>query len=144
VSSVPGIKLPEGTNLSHFPPALMHAMGLVEVVSLDKERGSRLRFEPRLEFTHSNGTTVQGGFITAWLDCSMAWAVHAHSPGASLASLDIQVRFISRVGPQPCYAQARVVKWGRTVAVLEADLLDPEGKLLARATSTGMVGSRTG
>ncbi len=136
-------KLPDDTDLGHFPLALMQAIGLQEVVSLDAQRGSRLLFEGRPEFTHSNGTTVQGGIITAWLDCAMAWAVNARAQGAALASLDIQVRFISRVGPGPSYAEARVVKWGRTIAVLEADLLDAEGKLLARASSTGMVGTRT-
>jgi uncharacterized protein (TIGR00369 family) len=137
-----GIKVPEGTDPSFFPLPLMQAMGLREVVSLDPENGSRLLFEARPEFTHSNGTTVQGGFITAWLDCSMAWAVNARSPNTALASLDIQVRFIARVGPGLHYAEARVVKWGRTVAVLEASLLDAEGRLLARASSTGMVGPR--
>lgn len=136
------IRLPEGTDPSFFPLPLMQAMGLREVVSIDPERGSRLLFEGRPEFTHTNGTTVQGGFITAWLDCAMAWAVRARDAKAGLSSLDIQVRFISRVGPGLNYAEARVVKWGRTVAVLEADLLDADGKLLARASSTGMVAAR--
>lgn len=136
------MQFPEGTDPSLFPLALMEHLGLQEVVSLDAQRGSRLLFHGRPEHTHSRGTTVQGGIQTAWLDCAMAWSVSARDPSVALASLDIQVRFLSRVGPGPCYAEARVVKWGRTVAVFEADLLDAEGKLLARATSTGMLVKR--
>jgi uncharacterized protein (TIGR00369 family) len=123
-----------------FPAALMAAIGFVEVLALDRRAGSaRVAYDGRAEFTHSNGTTVQGGLITAWLDNSMAWAVTAQNPKASVASLEIKVSFLSRVGPGPAIAQARVVKWGRSVVFLEAELMAPDGKLLARASSSGML-----
>jgi len=31
-----------------------------------------------------------------------------------------------------------VVKWGRTVAFLEGELFDPDGRLLAKATATAV------
>jgi uncharacterized protein (TIGR00369 family) len=132
------MRLPEGFDPQRFPPALMEAIGLEEVLALRPEGAARLRFDGRPGFTHSGGTTVQGGILTAWLDCAMAWAVSARDPAAAVASLDIQVRFIARVGPGPCIAEASVLQWGRSVAVLQADLLAPGGRLLARASSTAM------
>ena len=123
-----------------FPQALMAAIGFVDVLELDRRAGSaRVAFDGRADFTHSNGATVQGGIITAWLDNAMAWAVAAKNPKASVASLEIKVSFLSRVGPGPSIAQARVVKWGRTVVFLEAELVTPDGKMLARASSSGVL-----
>ena len=36
-------------------------------------------------------------------------------------------------------AEARIVKWGRTVVFLEAELLAADGAVMTRATSTGML-----
>ena len=58
-----------------FPSALMHCIGFEEVLSLGADGTAEVRFRARPEFAHSKGTTVQGGIVTAWLDCAMAWAV---------------------------------------------------------------------
>jgi acyl-coenzyme A thioesterase PaaI-like protein len=62
--------------------------------------------------------------------------------GAALASLDINVSFLERVAPGPVVVEARVVRWGRRVAFLQAELraqADEDAPLLARASSTGMI-----
>lgn len=122
-----------------FPQALMACIGFEAVLSLEQEGASQVRFQARPEFTHSAGTTVQGGIVTAWLDCAMAWAVHARNPAMGVATLDMSVKFLSRVGLAAHVCHARVVKWGRNVAFLEAELLDVNGRCLARASSTGLL-----
>lgn len=122
-----------------FPSALMQCIGFEETLSLSPEGGAQVRFQARPAFAHSNGAVVQGGIVTAWLDCAMAWAVYARDRERSVASLDINVRFLARVGVAPHVGHARVVKWGRNVVFLEAELFDLEGKCLARAASTGML-----
>lgn len=124
---------------SVFPHALMECIGFDEVLSLSAEGAAQVRFMARPEFTHSGGTTVQGGIITAWLDCAMAWAIHARDPAISIATLDMGVKYLSRVGVAPHVCHARVVKWGRTVAFLEAELHDINGRCLTRASSTGLL-----
>jgi uncharacterized protein (TIGR00369 family) len=125
---------------TRFPTALLRTIGFVEALAMDGKVGSaRIVFEGRSEFTHSEGTTVQGGIITAWLDNAMAWAVIARSPKVILASMEIKVSFLSRVGQGRHVVDARVVKWGRSVVFLEAQLLSEDGKLLATASSTGML-----
>jgi len=122
-----------------FPSALMECIGFEEALSLSPEGAAQVRFQGRPAFAHSNGTVVQGGIVTAWLDCTMAWAVYARDRERSVASLDINVRFLAPVRVAPQVGHARVVKWGRNVVFLEAELCDPGGKCLARATSTGLL-----
>jgi acyl-coenzyme A thioesterase PaaI-like protein len=33
-------------------------------------------------------------------------------------------------------AEARILKWGKSTCFIEADLFDPDGKLVARASAT--------
>lgn len=121
-----------------FPTALMACIGFDQVLSLGAEGAAQVAFRARPEFTHSAGTTVQGGIVSAWLDCAMAWAVHARDPTISIATLDMSVQYLSRVGVATHVCHARVVKWGRSVAFLEAELLDTNGRCLTRASSTGL------
>ncbi len=129
-------------NETVFPAALMDCIGFDEVITLGAEGTAQVRFNARPEFAHSGGTTVQGGILTAWLDCTMAWAVHARDPATSIATLEMSVKYLSRVGMAPHVGHARVVKWGRSVAFLEAELHDASGRCLTRASSTGMLVAR--
>jgi acyl-coenzyme A thioesterase PaaI-like protein len=127
----------------HFPPLLMHAIGFEAVLRTDPAGIAVVRYVPRPEHAHSEGRVVQGGFVTSWLDHSMAVAVRTREPGAALASLDINVSFLERVEPgHPVFVEARVVRWGGRVAFLQAELRggeDANTAVLARATSTGMI-----
>jgi acyl-coenzyme A thioesterase PaaI-like protein len=130
--------------IEKFPSALMHTIGFSQVLHTDPEAGvARVRFVARPEFAHSNGTVVQGGLVTAWLDCSMAVAVHAKDPTAGLASLELKVSFLDRAEVTTFEAEARILRWGRSVVFLDADLLAPDGRLIARASSTGKLVRRT-
>ena len=61
----------------------MHTIGFSQLLRSDAEAGiARVRFVARPEFAHSNGTVVQGGLVTAWLDCAMAFAVNAKDAAA--------------------------------------------------------------
>lgn len=125
-------------DIDKFPSALMQTIGFSQVLHTSAEPGSaRVRFVARPEFAHSNAAVVQGGLVTAWLDCAMAFAVNAKDPTASLASLELKVSFLDRAAVTTFEAEARVVRWGRSVVFLEADLFALDGRLIARASSTG-------
>jgi uncharacterized protein (TIGR00369 family) len=118
--------------------ALMESLGGYRLIEYGTRPGrALLEFNARPEFCHTNGTIVQGGFVTAWMDSAIAFAAVAHSGAEfNVASLDISVKFLERVGPGPVLAEARVLRWGKRVVFLEAQLLSPERKLLAIATSS--------
>ena len=121
--------------------ALMEAMGEFHVLSWDpRARILRAGFTVRREFCHTNGTTAQGGFVTAWLDAGRAHAVmHDSEHQLNVASLEIKVSFLQRMGPGPGTVEARVVRRGKRVAFMEAELFDSEGRMTARASSTGLM-----
>ena len=111
-----GLSLPED--------GLLESMGFVQVLSTDRKLGVvRAEFEAMKRFCHTDGTIVQGGFISGWLDFSMAQAVivRAAEP-VGVASLELKVNFLQRVGPGRVIAEGRVLRMGRRVAFLEASL----------------------
>lgn len=125
------------TDIERNTQPLLRAIGFERLLRSSPEGVARVRFQPRPEHAHTEGTIVQGGFITAWLDNAMAFAVFAREAGVGLASLDLKVSFLERVGVAPVEAEAQVVRWGGSVVFLEATLFNEAGQALARASSTG-------
>lgn len=121
--------------------ALFEAMGGFHITGWNAAtKEATAAFTVRREFCHTNATICQGGFITAWLDAAMAQAVIRDADYAlSVASLEIKVSFLARVGPGPGTAIGRVIRRGNRVAFLEADLFTADGKIAAQATSTGLL-----
>ncbi len=121
--------------------ALMESMGNFHVTGWDAERKVLgAAFTVRREYCHTNGTIAQGGFITAWLDAAMAHAVmHDTEQRQTVFSLEIKVSFYEKVGPGQGRVEGRVIRRGKRVAFLEATLYNPDGKLAAQASSTGVL-----
>ena len=121
--------------------ALSESMGDFRVTAWDPARkAAKGSFTVRREYCHTNGTIAQGGFITAWLDAAMAHAViHDTGHQQTVFSLEIKVSFYEKVGPGEGRVEGRVIRRGKRVAFLEASLFNPEGKLAAQATSTGVL-----
>ena len=61
---------------------------------------------------------------------------------AIVATLEIKVSYLELSRPGQLFAHARVVRAGKTVTFLEAELRDADGKLLATASSTARVISK--
>ncbi len=122
-------------------PDLMQALGGMRVLDIDPQANkATLEFNCLPAFCHSNQSIAQGGFVTAWMDAAMAHAVILTTePPMSVASLDINVRFLEKVGPGPVRATGWIVRRGRKVCSMAAELLDAEGRLLGTATSSGML-----
>lgn len=125
------------TQIERTAGPLLRALGFERLLHSDPQGVARVRFQPRPEHAHTGGTIVQGGFITAWLDNAMAFAVLAREAGVGLATLELKTSFLARVGVAPVEAQARVLRWGASVVFLEAALFNADGQQLASASSTG-------
>ena len=121
--------------------ALFESMGNFHVTGWDADRKEvTASFTVRREYCHTNGSIAQGGFITAWLDAAMAHAVlHDSDQQFNVASLEIKVSFLERVGPGAGTVKARVIRRGKRVAFMEGDLSNPDGRLAAQSTSTGLL-----
>jgi acyl-coenzyme A thioesterase PaaI-like protein len=103
-------------------------MGNFHVTGWDPERKVlKSAFTVRREYCHTNGTIAQGGFITAWLDASMAHAVlHDTAHAKTVFSLEIKVSFYEKVGPGEGWVEARVIRRGKRVTFLEASLYNAD------------------
>ena len=123
---------------SGAPPCVQSLGGRVE--DYDPERRLIvMSFSMPLDFCHS-GNIVQGGFVTGMLDAAMAHAVFMElGMRIALPSLDINVSFLRPTLAGSQRAHGHILRLGRSVAFLEGELFDEEGRLTARATSTARV-----
>ncbi|MFZ4480889.1 MAG: PaaI family thioesterase [Rhodoferax sp.] len=122
--------------LNQNRPACVQTLNGRVVEFRPEENRLTMEFEPGLNCCHSHDI-VQGGFITSMLDAAMAHLTIATERFAvTLSSIDINVSFLrpSRAGKYR--ATGAIVKLGRTVGYLRAELVNEKGELTATATSS--------
>ena len=121
---------------------LNKTLGLVRRIEMNPEGRAVLEYEAGLHMCHSGGV-VQGGFVTGWIDAAMAHAAIAMA-GTDIVpmSLELKVSFFAPARPGRVIAEAWVERRGRRTCFFEGRLLDPEGKVLAKASSTIQLASR--
>ena len=81
--------------------------------------------------------TVHGGILCDLADAAMGCA-HAASldDDESFTTLELKINFLRPLWDGRLRAQARVVQRGRTVGLVECDVVDEGERLIARASST--------
>lgn len=126
-----------------IPPSdLSETLGLVRVVEMDPAGRARIEYRAGAHMCHSGGV-VQGGFVTGWIDAAMAHAAIAMAgPDVVPMSLELKVSFFAPARPGVLTAEAWVEKRGRSTCFFEGRLLDGEGRVLAKASSTLMLADR--
>jgi uncharacterized protein (TIGR00369 family) len=120
------------------PPALQTLGG--EVLEFDKEKESALlRFTAGSSLCNPDGG-IQGGFVCGMLDAAMANAVFCLlGELAIVATLEIKVSYLDVSRQGELYARGTIIRSGKTVTFLEAELRDADGKRLATSSSTARV-----
>lgn len=129
-------ELVERFNAKQPPTGVLFGM---RVISVDPEQNIvRMAFSPTDALINPRGT-IQGGIVTAMLDDCAAYAgiVALGEPGF-IASLEVKTSFFAPAYPGTLHAEGRCLKMGRSSCFLEADLMDQDGKLLARLTSSAI------
>ena len=108
-----------------------------QVLSFARDKGElSMQFEPGLNCCHSVDI-VQGGFITVMLDAAMAHVVMAiENFQVQLSSIDINVSFLRPTRAGKFVAVGGIVKLGKNIAYLKAELFNEQGELTASATSS--------
>jgi uncharacterized protein (TIGR00369 family) len=80
---------------------------------------------------------LHGGMIATLADTATGLAVRTKlQPGAKHVTIQLDVQFLSAGRLGRIVAHGRVLRAGRQIAHAEADIVDPDGKVLARAQST--------
>ncbi|MBS0411037.1 MAG: PaaI family thioesterase [Proteobacteria bacterium] len=117
-------------------PNCAKLLGL-DILEADPPRGwVRIAFEGKPEFCNASGT-IQGGFLSAMLDDTMGPAVLIHTNAERLPStIDLHVTFLAPARPGKLFGEGLVTQIGKTIGFAEARLVDEDGRVLARATSS--------
>jgi uncharacterized protein (TIGR00369 family) len=103
------------------------------------ERGKTV-FELEAGPQHANPMgTLHGGIICDVADAAMGVA-YASTLGEdeSFTTIELKINFLRPFKTGTLIATAHVVKGGRTIGLVECDVTDTEGRLVARAASTCM------
>lgn len=109
-----------------------------ELLELDSAAGTvRMRFQGKPEFCNPMGN-VQGGFLAAMLDDAAAFAIIVKSQRRIVVpTIEFKVSFLAPARMnREIIAHGRCLKLGRTIAFAESDLFDPDGRLIARLSTS--------
>jgi uncharacterized protein (TIGR00369 family) len=110
----------------------------IRVVEISAEE-TVLELPLRPDFRQGAGVTA-GGVIATLADEAMAHAVLANlQPGESTATIEMNLRFLSPIQEGAARAIARVIKKGRKVATVEAEVRDENDRVLARAGASFII-----
>lgn len=81
--------------------------------------------------------TLHGGILCDIADAAMGIAyASALAEGETFTTLELKINFLKPVWKARLRAEAHVVKRGKTVGLVECDVVDETGSLVARASST--------
>jgi uncharacterized protein (TIGR00369 family) len=119
------------------PPPVAKLVGL-GIVSIDLGRSV---FELQAEPRHANPMgTLHGGILCDLADLAVGAAMATSlEDDESFTSLDLSIKFLKPVWNGRLRATAQIVKRTRTLGLLECEVTDDGGSLVARVYSTCMV-----
>jgi uncharacterized protein (TIGR00369 family) len=118
------------------PPPVAELLGIDLVSAGGGECTMRLEAGEQ----HSNPMgTIHGGVIGDVADAAMGMAYFSGlEPGESFTTLELKINFLRPFWTGTLLAHGRVVHRGRSVGLTECDVVDGDGRLIARASSTCM------
>ena len=100
------------------------------------EQWVKMEFDVSPSFANPTGA-VQGGFIAAMLDEAMSTAaIIASNVTMNAPTLEMKISYLRPLFVGKASAEAKILKWGKSTCFIEAELFDPDGKLVAKASAT--------
>ena len=120
-----------------IPPATVATLIGFNVVSADP--GVAVVELETTEVHRNPMGTLHGGILCDIADAAMGIAYASTlDEGESFTTLELKINFFKPVWNARLIASAQIVKQGRTVGMVECDVKDEKGSLIARASSTCM------
>jgi uncharacterized protein (TIGR00369 family) len=117
-----------------FPAPIGKLLGL-RILSIEPGRAS-IEFEATESHSNPMGT-LHGGVLCDLADAAMGAAYRGTlAEGESFTTLELKMNFLRPVWQATLRADARIVSAGKTVGMIECDIIDEKKRLVARASST--------
>lgn len=83
--------------------------------------------------------TLHGGVLCDLADLAMGAAyASVLDPGETFTTLELKINFLRPIWKDKLHAVAKVVNRGRTIGMVECDVTDSKGRLVAKSSSTCM------
>ena len=119
-----------------FPAPIGKLLGLT-VTSRGAGRAT-VEFEASGRYANPMGT-LHGGVLCDLADAAMGVAyLSTLAEGESATTIELKINFLRPVWNAKLRAEAKVVRAGKVVGLIECDILDERRRLVARASSTCM------
>lgn len=129
--------LEERNDRLNVMPPFAALLGMYAQISADGVGVVRMPIQDH-HLQHSGN--VQGGLIVTLADYAFYLAVKSRlSPGQRTVTVELKVNFIAGATEGELTATARVVSGGRRIFVVEGDVIDSNGVVVARGLSTYLV-----
>lgn len=98
----------------------------------------RMRVQPRHMQIHG---VVHGGVLASLADTAGGLALYLGLPrGSRAATVEMKMNFLEPVRSGVVFAEARILRQGKYLAVIECDLTDHHAKMVAKALMTFSIG----
>jgi uncharacterized protein (TIGR00369 family) len=123
-------------NNSKKRPPCTETVGM-KLIHVDQAKmTARFEFDAKTDFANPTGA-IQGGFIAAMLDEAMSsTAIIVSNVTMNAPTLEMKVSFLRPLFVGKATAEACILKWGKSTCFIEAELFDPKGQLVAKASAT--------
>jgi uncharacterized protein (TIGR00369 family) len=119
-----------------FPAPIGKLLGLT-ITSRGAGRAT-VEFEASARYANPMGT-LHGGVLCDLADAAMGVAyLSTLAEGETATTIELKINFLRPVWNAKLRAEARVVRAGKVVGLIECDILDEQQRLVARASSTCM------
>ena len=107
----------------------------IKVLSVQDD-GVELKASWREEWVvHPERRYTHGGILASLVDVAADWAMVTRTK-RGVPTIDMRVDYHAAAMPGDLIARGRIVKWGNTFSVAEAQVFDESGKLLASGRGT--------
>src|SRR2546422_11596394 len=118
------------------PPPVATLIGF-SLASIEPGRAV-IEFEATERHANPMGT-LHGGILADIADAAMGMAYASGlDEGETFTTLELKINFLKPVWTGKLTATGRVVQGGRTIGLVECDVVDEKRRLVARASSTVM------
>lgn len=117
-------------------PACSNTLGM-RLTSVDQANMRiTMEFEASAAFANPTGA-IQGGFLAAMLDeATSTCAIIASNVTMNAPTLEMKVSYLRPLFPGRAEARAQILRWGKSICFIEAELFNQEGEIVAKASAT--------
>ena len=128
---------PELTGFLHQAMPFTATIGAEALAATAAEVRTRVAWEPS---RCTAAGVIHGGLLMTLADATAAWCAFLHVPeGGSTTTIESKTNFLRAVRSGSVTAIARPLHTGRSTIVVDTELRDDEGRLVARTTQTQAV-----